>query len=583
MYGDAADREAAAAESTDAHSGRLEGVAVPYLDVVRADAEGVGRDLRPGRLVPLAVRGSAGEHLDRAGRMDADAGALVAPPADAERGVRLGRRESADLDVAGDADAAVVASRACLGPTLLEGLVVGYRERAVQRRRVVPAVVGDSADRVERERLRRDEVPPAKDGGIESDLVGEPVHRALDRVGGLGTARAPVRVDRRGVRVDPPHLAVEGRNPVRAGNDERVKDRRDARREGLQVGAHVGDRPDAGTEHGAVAFRGELDVLDEIAPVNRREVALAALLGPLHRAAERLGEVAHEELLGVDLELAPKAASDLRRDDAHLVLRKTEVQRGDELHEVRDLCRRPEGELAGVESGDDGARLHGVRDESLVHQMEPHGDLRVPEGLLDVPALHRIGKDEVRAELLVKYRRVGQKRLGRVDDDRERFVVHRHRLGRAPGRLTRLGHDRRDGVADIARFVGGERHVLRAIHARDRDEHRQHAGRLGVLTGEHRHDAGLFPRRRAVDPPDARVGMRAPHEREINHAGKGDVIGEDRVTGHQTRILFARNAGADVAGRSGRGHRLTSAATEGCAEAPRISVAAARMAFTMLW
>src|SRR2546428_13634088 len=84
LHGDAAHRKAAAPERVVPHARRLERVAVPDLDVVRADPKGVGRDLRPGGLVALTVRRRAGEDLHGACRMDADARALVAAPAHAE-------------------------------------------------------------------------------------------------------------------------------------------------------------------------------------------------------------------------------------------------------------------------------------------------------------------------------------------------------------------------------------------------------------------------------------------------------------------------------------------------------------------
>ena len=53
---------------------RLPGVAVQDLDVLERHAELVGDDLAPRRLVALAVRGRAGDHLDLAGRQHPDAG-----------------------------------------------------------------------------------------------------------------------------------------------------------------------------------------------------------------------------------------------------------------------------------------------------------------------------------------------------------------------------------------------------------------------------------------------------------------------------------------------------------------------------
>ena len=181
----------------------------------------------------LPVRRCSGEHLDGAGRVHADARAFVATPAHAQSRVGLRWGEPADLDVARDADAAIVAARFRLGAALLEALVIGHRKRAVERGCVIAAVVGDPADGVERERVGRNEVLASDLGGVHTDLVGEPVHDPFDQQRGLGPARAPVRVDRGGVGVRAAHLVVERRYAVRARHDEDMEDGRNTWRERL--------------------------------------------------------------------------------------------------------------------------------------------------------------------------------------------------------------------------------------------------------------------------------------------------------------------------------------------------------------
>ena len=138
--------------------------------------------------------------------------------------------------------------------------------------------------------------------------------------------------------------------------------------------------------------------------MDRREVPLAPLLRPLHRSPERFREVTDEELLGVHLQLAAEAAADLRGDHADFVLSQAQVERDDELHEVRDLRGAPERELAGLELRGDRARLHRIRDEALVDDPLADPDLGILEGLVDVAAFDRIREDQVRAELLMNDR-----------------------------------------------------------------------------------------------------------------------------------------------------------------------------------
>ena len=294
--------------------------------------------------------------------------------------------------------------------------------------------------------------------------------------------------------------------------------------------------------------------------MDRREIALAPLLRPFHRTTERLRQITDEELLGVDLELAAESTADLRRDHAHLVLPKAEVERDDELHEVRDLRRRPERELARLELRGHGARLHRVRDEALVDDALSHFDLGVLERLVDVAALDRVREDEIGAELLVDDRRARFERLRRVDHHRKRLVVHRDQIRRSLRGVTRIRDDRGDRVARIPRFVGRDRHVLRAVHARNGDEHGQHARRLELGAREHRDDTGLLLGGGGVDPADAGVRVRTPHERHVRHALQHHVVGESPLTRDEARVLFACDARSDVFRIGGDGHGCTSAA-----------------------
>ena len=102
-----------------------------------------------------------------------------------------------------------------------------------------------------------------------------------------------------------------------------------------------------------------------------------------------------EELLGVHLQLAAEAAADLRGDHADFVLSQAQVERGDELHEVRDLRGAPERELAGLELRSDRTRLHRIRDEALVDDPLADSDFGILEGLLDIAAFDRIREDQV--------------------------------------------------------------------------------------------------------------------------------------------------------------------------------------------
>src|SRR4029077_2330292 len=209
---DAADGEAATAVGV--HPERNDGgVSVEHLYLVELVAEPIGDDLRPGGLVPLAVRRGARQHLARPGRQAADRGRVPAARTEADRAENRGRREAAHLDVGAESDAqpfrvVEVAARALLGAELL---VAGLLEGGVEARLIVPRV-----DRQARRNGRwelLDEVAATDLDGIDFELAGQRVDRPLDRIGGRGPAGATVGVGRGRVREDARALeavAVDG-------------------------------------------------------------------------------------------------------------------------------------------------------------------------------------------------------------------------------------------------------------------------------------------------------------------------------------------------------------------------------------
>ena len=113
----------------------------------------VRSDLRPRSLVALAVRGRAGEDRRRAGRVQrASDGSTSQPGPTPSAGSPAEGASPADLDPRREPDTAVVAARGGLAPAVLEAVVVGERERLVERGLVVARVVGEAGGRGVRER-----------------------------------------------------------------------------------------------------------------------------------------------------------------------------------------------------------------------------------------------------------------------------------------------------------------------------------------------------------------------------------------------------------------------------------------------
>ena len=165
-----------------------------------------------------------------------------------------------------------------------------------------------------------------------------------------------------------------------------------------------------------------------VAAVRVGHEAFGALAGPLHRAAHLAGRPGDDRLFGVVVDLRAEAAADIRRHDAQLVLRDVQHEGAHQQPDhMRVLAGGVQREVAGggVEVADRGARLHGVRDQAVVGQVELHdlcgaGEHAVHHRLVaDVPVVAEVAGD---------------------------VVVH---LGRARGDGVRQARDRRQvGVVD---------------------------------------------------------------------------------------------------------------------------------------
>ena len=352
-----------------------------------------------------------------------------------------------------------------LGPQLV---VAEQLHRLVGGRLVVARVVRQPGHRGERELLVLDPVASPDLHRVDAELDGELVHDALDGVRRLGPAGAAVGVGDRRVGEHAGALEAEGRELVDRVVHERAEQRH-ARSDQAEVGAHVGEQVHPQPEHGAVAVRGDRDVLDLVAAVVRDEQAVGAGLGVLDRLADALRREERQHLLGDQLQLAAEPAADVRRDDPDLLLRRTGQQRQQEAQDVRDLGGRPDGESAAATRrvDDDAARLHERRNQPLLHVAPLDDDLGARERLVGGPA----GAGRARVEdpgvalvgALVRVHQlgaVGERRL-HVEHDRQRLVVDVDRLERVDGGGLAARHHDRDRLADVADLVDRERRPVR--------------------------------------------------------------------------------------------------------------------------
>ena len=210
---------------------------------------------------------------------------------------------------------------------------------------------------------------------------------------------------------------------------------------------------------------------DMVAAMRVGHEAFRALGGPFHRLAHLAGGPGDDRLLGVVVDLRPEPAADIGRDDAQPRLRDVQHEGAHQQPDhMRVLARRIERVFVGraVELADRGARLHRVRHEPVVDEVElddPRGpgDRGIDRGLVaQMPVVADIAGRLLRPHL----RRAGFQRLGRIDDGRLDGVIDVDLLGGVARLAEALGDHDRDRVADMAHPVDREHRMRRLGHRR---------------------------------------------------------------------------------------------------------------------
>ena len=130
----------------------------------------------------------------------------------------------------------------------------------------------------------------------------------------------------------------------------------------------------------------------------------------------------------------------------------------------------------------------------------------------------------------------------RIGDDRQRRVVDLHRFGAVDGRRARLGEHGGDFLILEEHLADREHHLLvEPVEGRQPPE----PGGLEVLAGDHGLDAGHLHRLADVDVLDLGVRVGAPHQREVEHARKREVVDVVALALDEARIFLALHRHAD--------------------------------------
>src|SRR6266545_8396122 len=119
----------------------------------------------------------------------------------------------------------------------------------------------------------------------------------------------------------------------------------------------------------SICFATNLKVSNLPAPMSSCLNVLAPPFNPLNWFNQLHGDPTKQSFFGVDIQLGTETATHFRRDHAQLVFRNTNHQRELCAQQVRDLCRRPDGQLffTGKISRQDPPAFHSNRSQALMN------------------------------------------------------------------------------------------------------------------------------------------------------------------------------------------------------------------------
>jgi hypothetical protein len=435
-------------------------------------------------------------------------------------------------------------------PLLLLGHELAVRrpfQQRLEERRKVPALVDQRRrPRAEIEemgdRVRRHEVPAAELDRIEVECPRDAVEHHLTDVRRLGRARPAHRPDRRPVGENARRLDREGLPRVGPGEVHRGKERRqDSLR--ADVRALVAPRTITEGEQLSVGARGDLELVNLLPCVVRRDEVLGAVFDPLDRAAEVTGCEGHEQIFRIELAAHAERAADRKLDQADLLGRKAQHLREDDEVEVLHLRRAPHGQAFGqrVVFRQQSTRLQRHARVPVHAQRCANDDVCTLECLVDVPVLDRDRVDDVASERVVQDL-VGSARGGESEHRRALGELDADELRRVLGGVRILGENDRDGLPDEADPVRGEWRLKREVALRRLGERQpDRDAQLGkIRSGQDADDARMSERGCGVDRHDVGVRDRAPDDAGPELVVAVDVCDEARRACKELSILAPR-------------------------------------------
>ena len=277
---------------------------------------------------------------------------------------------------------------------------------------------------------------------------------------------------------------------------------------------------------------------------------LLARQADLDRPPERQRGLQHDRLVVADVGLAAEAPAVRARDDAQVRLGHPQHARHLPVHVMRDLCRRPERELALAVDCRDGRVLLdrqvrvALEEEQVLEHVVRRGERR-----LHVAELVGLVAVDVAVLVVLVDAHLGMReRLFRRGDRQQRLVPDVDEAERLVRGLLVPRDHRGQRIADVPHALRRKR-VFVGRHRHDAERDRE------IAAGENEMHAGVLRGAGGVDRKDARVRVRRAQELRVQHARQHDVVGEARLPGHLGAAVDAAARLADHVEARLRAHR----------------------------
>ena len=458
---------------------------------------------------------------------------------------------------AGEPDAAVFAAPSGLAPARFEAVIVGKRQRLVEDRPEIAAVIGGADRGPERHGGSGNEIAPPQRGWIQPADARGLLDDALEHVVCFRPAGAAIGRGRDRVGESAPRADVDVLDVVERRQTAGEIQGRDVSADRADIRAEIGGVADAQCEKAAVLVECELGFRVEIARLVVAEKCFRAARHPVHRPAELFGGDQLRNVFGIGAGLQAESATDIVSKDAQPLLGDLHDDRDRIAHRRRALRADAQRVAVGcrIVARGGAARLHGGDRHPLIGHGDAGDKSRAREDIVDAPRvglriLRQAGPidGEIAGDFRPDLRRAGSERGAGVDHGRQRLILDRDQFGGVLGGGSGLGDHHGDGFADMHRPLAGERGPVRqdqglAAAPGERWMAPEARDPFHVFRRQHAEHAGRTARGGYVDADNPRKGMRRTDEIGIRLARFGDIGRVAALSAHQNVVFHARRVG----------------------------------------